>query len=148
MITVIINIIIEYGVVYIFLKSEDLVKKELFSSVVLVNLVIFPPTHAITYFFLAFYIKFYVLYIIIIVIIMMLIEFLLYWLEFQKLFYRKSINKLLSLKKAGLISTIANFASFSLIYLYPIILMIHQYITFPETYNFSILTSIKTILFI
>jgi len=123
-ITVIINIIIEYGIVYIFLRSSDLVKKELFYSVGLVNLVIFPPTNAIAYFILAFYIELYVFYTIIIIIIMILIEWLLYNSEFRKLFYRKSINKLLSLKKTALISTIANFASFSLLYLYPIILMI------------------------
>lgn len=133
-ITVIINIIIEYSVVYIFLRSGDLVKKKLFSSVALVNLVIFLPTYSITYLILAFYIKFYVLYTITIGIIMILIECFLYWLEFQKLLYRKAIDKSLSFKKVLLISTLANFASFSFIYLYPIILMIYQYITFPEIY--------------
>ena len=123
-ITVIINVIIEYSVVYIFLRSGDLVKKELFSSVALVNLVIFPPTHIIAYFVLAFFIELYMFYTIIIAILMVLTEWLLYRLEFQKLFYRKSINKLLSLKKTALISTLANFASFSLIYLPVIILMI------------------------
>lgn len=124
MLTIIINIIIEFGVVYVFLRSGDLVKKELFSSVVLVNLVIFPPTHIIAYFVLAFFIELYVLYTIIIAILMLLTEWLLYHLEFQKLFYRKSINKLLSLKSTVLISTLANFTSFSLIYLPFIILMI------------------------
>ncbi len=111
-ITVIINIIIEYGVVYIFLRSGDLVKKELFSSVALVNLVIFPPTYIISCFVLAFFFEFYLFYAIIIIIITVLIEWFLYCLEFRKLFYRKSIRKFLSLKKTALISTLANFASF------------------------------------
>jgi len=112
-ITVIINIILEYGIVYIFLRSGDLVKKRLFSAVALVNLVTFPPTLIIACFFLAFFIEIYLFYVIIVTIttLTILIEWFLYRLEFRKLFYRKAINKFLSLKKIALISTLANFAS-------------------------------------
>jgi hypothetical protein len=58
---------------------------------------------------------------------MVLVEWLLYRIEFQKLFLEKLIPESLSLKKTILISSLANLASFSVIYLYPVILMIQEY---------------------
>ena len=134
MITFIINTIIEFGVVYYFLKSRSLVKKKLFYSVTLVNIVLFPPTQTIAYFLMLFHINLYVFYVILFGFLMVLIEWLLYRFEFQKLFLQKSIPKSLSLKKTILISSLANLASFSVIYLYPVIMMIQQYIQFSELY--------------
>lgn len=111
-ISIIINIILEYSIVYAFLRSGDLIKKKLFSAVTLINLIIFPPTLIITCFFLAFFIEIYLFYAIIAIILTLVIEWFLYCLEFRKLFYRKVIKKLISLKKTALISTLANFASF------------------------------------
>lgn len=128
MITFLINIIVEFGVFYGFLRSRELVKKELILSVILVNIVIFPPTQTVAYFLTIFYIELYVFYVIIFGLLMLLIEWLLYRSEFQKLFLKKSIPESLSLKKTILISTLANVASFSVIYLYPVIIMIQQYI--------------------
>lgn len=121
---VLINVIVEFCIVYVFLRSHYNVKKELFLSVILVNLVIFPPTYTIAYFILIFFLELFVLYIIVIEIIMMLIEWLLYRLEFQKLVNKKSIQMTLSLKKTILISTLANFASFSVLYLNIVIALI------------------------
>jgi len=111
-ITIIINIILEFGIVYAFLRLGDLNKKKLFSAVALVNLVIFPPTIIIGCFFLAFFVELYLFYRIIVIILILLIEWFLYSLEFRKLFDRKVINKFISLKKTALISTLANLASF------------------------------------
>ncbi|MFX1496769.1 MAG: hypothetical protein ACFFBH_04515 [Promethearchaeota archaeon] len=120
-VTSIFNILIEYGVVYGFLKSSILVKHKLFSSVTLVNLTTFPPTNTIAYLFVAFYLGFYAVYVIIISIVVTLIDCVLYYLEFQKLFYRNSIKNQPSIKRTILISSLANSASFSVIYLWPII---------------------------
>lgn len=138
-----INIIVEFGVVYLFFRSSGLVKKDLFLSIVLVNLVVFTPTFTIFYFLLMFYIELVVLYSIFIGILMILVEWILYRLEFQKLLQQQSIQKNLSLKKIIIISTLANIVSYSVIYLYPTIMMIQQYIQFPELYSFSLFLSIK-----
>lgn len=119
-----INIIIEFGVVYTFLRSIVLIKKELFDLVALVNLVIFTPFYAFSFFIVIFLIEFYVYYAIIVIIIIVLIELLLYRIGFRRLFYRKSISKVLSLRKTALISIFGNIVSFSIFFLYPIILMI------------------------
>ncbi|MCK4381247.1 MAG: hypothetical protein KAW51_08935 [Candidatus Lokiarchaeota archaeon] len=138
-----INIIVEFGVVYLFFRSSGLIKKDLFLSIILVNLVVFTPTFTIFYFLLMFYIELIVLYNIFIGILMILVEWLLYRLEFQKLLQQQSIHKNLSLKKIIIISTLANIASYSVIYLYPTIMMFQQYLQFPELYNFSLFYCIK-----
>lgn len=114
LITSFIIIIIEFGVVYAFLKS-----RKLFVSVVLVNLVMFPPVGIISYFFFAFYSEFALLYVLIIIPLMTLIECFLYYLEFQNLFYRNSIKNQPNLKRSSLISLIANLASYSMLFFYP-----------------------------
>ncbi|MFX1259467.1 MAG: hypothetical protein ACFFAN_16560, partial [Promethearchaeota archaeon] len=78
----IMNIIIEFIVVYVFLKSRDLDKKDVFISVSLVNFVIFPPTQTIAYFLTLFNIELYVFYVFIFGFLMVLLEWLLYRLEF------------------------------------------------------------------
>ncbi|NVM34765.1 MAG: hypothetical protein HWN81_04155, partial [Candidatus Lokiarchaeota archaeon] len=127
-----VNIIVEFGVVYFFFRSNGLVKKDLLMSIILINLVVFTPSYTILYFLTMFYIELVVLYSIFIGILMILVEWILYRLEFQKLLQQQSIQKKLSLKKIIIISTVANIASFSVIYLYPTIMMIQQYIQFPE----------------
>jgi len=129
---VVINVFIEFGTVYFFLRSRDLVKKKLFLSVTLVNLVIFPPSHAITYFLMIFYIELLVFFVILFGFLMVSIEWILYHLEFQKLYLKKSIPESLSLKKTIKIATLTNIVSFSVLYLPIVVVMIQQYIFFPS----------------
>ena len=126
--TVVINIIVEFGIVYVFLRSRDLVKKELFLSVALVNFVLFSPTQTIAYFLMIFYIELFVFLVILFGFLMVLIEWSLYHLEFQKLYLKKSISESLSLKKTIKIATLANTVSFGVIYLPTVIILIQQYI--------------------
>lgn len=125
---IIINIIVEFGIVYVFLRSRALVKKELFLMVTLVNFVIFPPTLTIAYFLMIFYIELFVFYAILFGFLMVLVEWLLYHLEFQKLYLKKSILESLSLKKTIKIATLANTVSFGVIYLPIVMILIQQYI--------------------
>lgn len=141
-----INTTVEFGVVYYFLKSQFLVKKKLFLSVMLVNIVLFPSFQTIAYFLSMFYLNQYVFYVILFGFLMVLIEWVLYRLEFQKLFLKRLIPESPSLKRTILISSLANLASFSVVYLYPVIMMVLQYIQFPDLYGFSILFVIKPLL--
>jgi len=142
----VINTTVEFGVIYYFLKSQFLVKKKLFLSVTLVNTVLFPSFQTIAYFLMMFYLNKYVFYVILFGFLMVLIEWVLYRLEFQKLFLKNLIPESLSLKRTILISSLANLASFSVVFLYPVIMMVQQYIQFPDLYGFSILFVIKSLL--
>lgn len=129
---------VEFCIIYIFLRSHNPIKKKLFYSVGFVNLVLFPPTNMIIFFIFTFYIEFFPLFTIIIGFLMVLLEWLLYRLEFQKLFYIDSIREAISIKKTFFISTLANFTSFGVIYLFPVIMIIQQFILYPDLYSLSI----------
>lgn len=136
MVTFIIATSVEFCIVYIFLRSQNLIKKKLFYSVGFVNLVLFPPTNIVIFFIFTFFVEFFPLFTIIFSVLMILLEWLLYRLEFQKLFYIDSIPEVISNKKTFFISTLANFTSFSIVYLPLVITMIQQFIYFPKLYNF------------
>ncbi len=138
-----ITIVAEFGVVYPFLRSSDLVKKDLFLSITKVNLVVFTPSYTIFYFLQMFYIELVVAYNIFIGILLILVEWLLYRLEFQKLLLQQSIRKNLPLKKIIMISTLANIISYCIILLPISIEMLAQYIQYPELYNFPLFFCIK-----
>lgn len=129
---------VEFCIIYIFLRSHNPIKKKLFYSVGFVNLVLFPPTNMIIFFIFTFYIEFFPLFTIIIGFLMVLLEWLLYRLEFQKLFNIDSIREVMSIKKTFFISTLANFTSFGVIYLFPVIMIIQQFILYPDLYSLSI----------
>ncbi|MFX1313354.1 MAG: hypothetical protein ACFFHD_12175 [Promethearchaeota archaeon] len=138
-----ITVVAEFGSVYPFLKSSDLVKKDLFLSVTKVNLLVFTPGFTIFYFLLMFYIELLVIYNIFIGILMILIEWVFYRLEFQKLLFKRSMTKKISLRRIFMISTLANIISYSFIYLYPTIVMLQQYFLYPELFDFPLVLNIE-----
>lgn len=144
---VLINILVEFGVVFMYLRNPLLIKKDLIISVILVNIVLFPPTQTIAYFLMIFSTKDYVFFVIIFGILMILIEWVFYRLEFKKLQAKNIIPETLSLKKTILISTVANVVSFCVIYLAPVLILINDYIRYPELYSSSIALIIQVVLF-
>lgn len=117
-------IIIEFIINYCFLRSADLIKKDLFISGALVNLSTFPLTQTIAYFILAFFYQYFPFYGFFIVAVMGGIEWILYRLEFQKLVGNKSLSKKISSQKTLLISIITNLGSGLIYYIYPSILIL------------------------
>jgi hypothetical protein len=82
--TFILNIIVKFCFAYCVLRSRDLVKIDLFFSVVLVNLVIFPLYQtALSFIFTFSWVDFF--FILLSLFPMTISEWLLYRLEFQKL---------------------------------------------------------------
>ncbi|MFX0137712.1 MAG: hypothetical protein ACFFDN_28995 [Candidatus Hodarchaeota archaeon] len=132
--SLLIVVLIEFAIIFGFLKSADLNKRDLFFSVLIVNLVIFLPTQTVAYLFLAFFFKFYPVYIITTFIIVLGLEWLLYHCELRKLLIKKPINKELSFKKILLISITANLTSGILTHIYPGIMLIFEIFNWPELY--------------
>jgi hypothetical protein len=127
-------VLIEFAVIFGFLGSADLNKRDLFFSVLLVNLLIFLPTQTIAYLILAFLLKYYAVYILTIFIINLGLEWLFFQFEFKKLLKKKSINKELSFKKILLISVTANLTSGVLTHVYPGIMLLLELFMWPELY--------------
>lgn len=127
-------VIIEFVVIYGFLRKADLINKDLFLSVLIVNLAIFLPIQTVAYLFLAFYIIYYPFYILAIFIIGLCLEWLLYRFGFRKLIEKKSLNKELSPKKIILISVLANLASGVLTNIYPGLILLIEFAKWPGLY--------------
>lgn len=110
---------IEFGVIYGFLRKADLVVKDLFISVLLVNFITFLPAQIFIHLLLAFSIQFAPVFMITVFIIVLSTEWLLYRLKFQKLLKSEPLNMVFSTKKILLASTVANLITGSLTYIYP-----------------------------
>jgi len=132
--SLLIVVIIEFGIIYGFLKSAELIKSDFFLSVLMVNLSIFLPFLTVAYFFLAFFIMIYPFYQLAIFFIVIILEWLFYRFEFQKLSEKKSINRELSSKKIIIISVIANLPMGILINIYPAILLLLEFARWPGLY--------------
>jgi hypothetical protein len=127
-------VIIEFGVIYAFLRNADLYKRDLFFSVLIVNIVIFLPLDTIAYLFLAFFIVGYPFFVLTIFFLVLYLDWRYYRFEFQKLLERNSINKELSPRKILKISTLANLASGILVFIYPGIVLLFEIIRWPGIY--------------
>jgi len=113
--TFFLNTIVEYGVLYNISKVHNVSKRDLLLSVILVNLVTFPPAQLVFYFSLAFTILFLFYF-------SFVIESLLYRVEFHKLLQEEYKNNSLSLKNMLSISIVINIISFL------VLLIIHNYL--------------------
>ncbi|MFX1380199.1 MAG: hypothetical protein ACFFA4_14020 [Promethearchaeota archaeon] len=127
-------VVVEFAIIYGFLRSPDLIKKDLFLSVLIVNLAIFLPIQTVAYLLLAWYIIIYPFYTLAITFLFFYLEWLFYCFQFQRLLKRRSINKELSRKKIALISFLANLPMALLINIYSPIMLLLNFISFPELY--------------
>ncbi|MFW9969069.1 MAG: hypothetical protein ACFFDF_02635 [Candidatus Odinarchaeota archaeon] len=132
--TLFIVVSVEFVIIYGFLRSSDLIKRDLFLSVLIVNLTIFLPIITVAYLLLAFYIIVYPFYLLIILFVLFYLEWLMYRVQFQKLLERRSISKELSPKKVALISIIAYLPIGLLINVYTAIMFLLDFLRFPELY--------------
>jgi len=122
--SLLIVVTIEFIIIYGFVRKIDLDIKDLFISVLLINIITFFPTQVITHLLLAFYIQFVPVYMITVFVIILSTEWLLYRLVFQKLFKKKSLNREFSDKQIFLMSTVANLSTGLIIYLYSSIILL------------------------
>ena len=117
-----INSLVEYGILYDISKGQNVNKRTLLLSVILVNLVTFPPAQLVFYFSLAFPILFLVYFSVFIEIIVIVVESLLYRVESHILLQSEDTNNSLSLRNTLSISAVINIISFL------VLLIIHNYL--------------------
>jgi len=127
-------VLIEFGVIYLFLRYADVIIRDLFFSILIVNFSIFLPIQVIAFLLLGFYISFYPFFVLGIFIIVLYLKWLFYRFEFHKLLEKESLSKELSYKKILLISVSANLASAILAYIYPGILILLEIAKWPDIY--------------
>jgi len=108
----ILNSVIEYGVLYDLSKAQKVNKRDLFITVILVNLVTFPPAQLLFYCSLAFSFIFILPLILVIEIIIIVFESKLYYFEFQKHIQENSYKISLTSKIVLRISVVINLLSF------------------------------------
>lgn len=125
-------VVVGFVIIYGFLRSSDVIKKDLFISVLIVNLAVFLPVQTVAYLLLASYIIVYLFYALATTFLIFYLEWRFYCFQFQRLLKKRSINKELSRKKIALITFLAYLPIALLINVYTPIMLLLNFIAFPE----------------